>query len=64
MPSFSTYKTDAFTCVADLYDSFYFGSGLESDNVFNYDGAYIAVIPMSLLAELLWQLLMSLESRD
>ncbi len=40
-PNFITYSTDELTGAADLLSSFYFGFGLESDNVGNYDGAYI-----------------------
>ncbi len=39
--NFVDYSTTALTAGADLYNSFYFGFGLESDASGNYDGAYI-----------------------
>jgi subtilisin family serine protease len=38
---FTQYITYEITFAADILDSFYFGFGLESDTLGNYDGAYI-----------------------
>ncbi len=40
-PDFVPDFTDELTSAAEMFDSFYFGFGLKSDSVGNYDGAYI-----------------------
>ncbi len=39
--SFISDSTEEITIAADFFSSFYFGFGLYSDNIFNYDGVYI-----------------------
>lgn len=39
--SFTSYTSDKLSTIADLYDEFYFGFGLSSDNSITYDGIYI-----------------------
>ncbi|MEW6417168.1 MAG: S8 family serine peptidase [Nitrospirota bacterium] len=39
--NFTQYITREITAAADFYNSFYFGFGLESDSISNYDGVYI-----------------------
>jgi subtilisin family serine protease len=38
---FTQYSEHEITAAADFYNSFYFGFGLESDSIGNYDGVYI-----------------------
>jgi hypothetical protein len=40
-PDFVPDFTDELTSAAEMFDSFYFGFGLKSDSVGNYDGVYI-----------------------